>query len=420
MVLSRERTRAAALALGLTADDATRIATAASEVARAVLGEGDGELTLFALIAPRAGVALRFVTTRPLIAMADASWDPLRAARTLVDHFRQRVDADSAVLEIAKFAVHAADETDGLESVVLARGRADAAREALSVVDANESTTAVKAQNRELARLLDEVQRRGRELERVIDELQHANNQATATMLQLREVVRHKDELAAAMAHDLRSPLAAVKGAIDLLRDGLAGALTADQQHYVDIAGRAAKHVIDLVNNLLDASLVEAGLVHLEPLPLALAEVVEDLSSTVGFLAREKGIGFEAQLPPGLPLLQADRQKLTQILSNLLTNAVKFTHPGGRVLLRAERAGTGMVAIEVRDSGVGILREHQAQLFERLHRSHSRGTRGERGTGLGLYLCRQLVELHGGTIAVASEPGRGSTFRFTTPCVGTP
>jgi signal transduction histidine kinase len=324
----------------------------------------------------------------------------------------QGQEGDEHVLELRKYAAAHAGDAD---AAAVARGRAEAAREALAVAAASESTSAIQAQNRELARLLDEVSRRGRELERMIDELQRANNHATAAMLQLREVSRRKDELAAAMAHDLRSPLAAVKGSLDLLTDGLAGPLSPEQRRYLEIGGRAARHVIELVNNLLDSSLVDAGLAHLEPVALELREVVEDVGATVGFLAREKGISWEAHVPPDLPALHADRHKLTQILSNLLTNAVKFTNPGGRVLLRAESERDGMVAIEVCDDGIGIEADRQARLFDRFQRVHSRGTRGERGTGLGLYLCRQLVELHGGTISVASSPGRGTTFRFTTP-----
>jgi signal transduction histidine kinase len=413
VIVARERTRAAALALGLGADDATRIATAASEVARLVLGEGDGELVLAALLAPRPGVVLVFHTARPIRSHQDQSWDALRAAYALADECAQSGERGSHHLELKKYVATSAARSP--EAAEIARGRAEAAREALAVVEASESTTAVKAQNRELARLLEEVQRRGRELERVIDELQRANNHATATMLELREVSRRKDELAAAMAHDLRSPLAAVKGAMDLLADGMAGELTEDQQRYTEIARRAAKHVIELVNNLLDSSLVDAGLAHLDPAPLDLREVVEEVSATVGFLAREKGITFEAQIPIELPQLRADRHKLSQILSNLLTNAVKFTEPGGYVTLRAERQSSAMIAVEIADTGVGMSPAQQAMLFDKFHRAHSRGTRGERGTGLGLYLCRQLVELHGGTIQVFSEPGRGTTFRFTTP-----
>lgn len=403
---ARDRTRAAAEALGLEADDVSRIATAAAEVARAIIEHGSGALGIDALMGRRSGIALVFSTERRLAARTDVSWDPIRAAQSLSDAMEQGSGGPPYVLRLVKHAPPGADVT----------ARLDHAVEALGTASADESSAAVRRQNRELARLLDELRRRGRELERMNHELQNANNQVTAAMLKLVELARRKDELAAAMAHDLRSPLAAVKGAIDLLAGGMAGQLTDEQRRYVEVADRAARHIIELVNNLLDSSLLDAGLARLEPTVVHLADVVEELGPTVAFLAREKGISYEVDIPGVLPPVYADRKKLGQILSNLITNAVKFTHAGGRVRVSAELTPDAMVAVDVADTGVGIPPSLRSLLFDRFHRSHSRGTRGERGTGLGLYICKQLVELHGGTIAVASEVGRGTTFRFTTPC----
>ncbi len=228
------------------------------------------------------------------------------------------------------------------------------------------------------------------------------------------ELARRKDELSASIAHDLRSPLAAVKGAIDLLSTGAAGQVSEEQQRYLSIAERAARHILELVNDLLDSSLLDAGLARLEHTTFDLGQALAETSATYAFLAREKGITLALDLPPG-HAVAADRDKVGQIVSNLLANAVKFTDTGGRVELSVAAAGAGAVEVKVSDTGVGIPPGRLATLFDKFERSHSRGTRGERGTGLGLYICRQLVELHGGHIEVESKLGAGTTFRFTLP-----
>lgn len=228
------------------------------------------------------------------------------------------------------------------------------------------------------------------------------------------ELARRKDELSAAIAHDLRSPLAAVKGAIDLLSTGAAGELNEEQRRYLDIAERAARHILDLVNDLLQSSLIDAGLARVEAAPFPLAPALEETVTTYGFLAREKGIALEVDLPPELVVV-GDREKVDQIVANLVTNAIKFTDAGGRIHLAARAGAGGRVEIGVSDTGVGIPPGRLDSLFDKFSRSHSRGTRGERGTGLGLYICRQLVELHGGRLDVESKLGEGTTFRFTLP-----
>ncbi|MBI4512431.1 MAG: sensor histidine kinase [Deltaproteobacteria bacterium] len=402
---ARERTRAAAEALGIFRDDAIRAATAASEIARAIVSKGgSGEVAIEVVLGKQPGLALRFRSDRMLYYSHEVSWDPLRAARMLADVFEDR--AEGGIHEILLIKHAPAGDL---------RERVPAAREALVEKDAGDSSSVIKAQNRELVRLLDELRRRGRELERMNDELRRANNSATATMLHLSELARRKDELSAAIAHDLRSPLAAVKGAIDLLVGGVAGEITDEQRRYLEIAERAASHILELVSDLLDSSLLDAGLAQLDLTVLRLTQVVQEVSTTVAFLAREKGIGFLIDIPPELPPLRCDRHKLGQILTNLLTNAVKFTNAGGLVTLRAQPGDGQMVAVEVSDTGIGIAPSRVAELFDKFRRSHSRGTRGERGTGLGLHICRHLVEMHGGTIGVESELGHGTTFRFTIP-----
>jgi signal transduction histidine kinase len=234
------------------------------------------------------------------------------------------------------------------------------------------------------------------------------------------ELARRKDELSAAIAHDLRSPLAAVKGAIDLLTNGAAGEVSEEQRRYLHIAERAARHILDLVNDLLESSLLDAGLTRLEALPFDLVPALGEAGATYELLAREKGISLGLSLPDAL-MVTADRERVGQIVSNLLANAVKFTDTGGRIVVSAAPArnddggGDGFIEVRIADTGVGIPPGRIPTLFDKFKRSRSRGTRGERGTGLGLYICRQLVELHGGKIGVDSTLGGGTTFRFTLP-----
>jgi signal transduction histidine kinase len=402
----RERTRVVAAALGLYQDDAARAATAAAEAARAVVGSGqDGEVTLELVIEPRPGLAIVVHTPVPLRAPSDTSWDPLRAAVSLSDDVEHRRSQGSCALRLVKYAPPLTDVA----------ARAGAAREALGALADEPTVQAMRRQNRELARLLQEVRRRGLELERMNDELRGAHNAATAAMLDLRELDRKKDELQAQIAHDLRSPLAALRGALDLLADGSGGALAPEQRRFVDIARRSAAHMQQLVSDILDTSLLDAGLAQLRLGPVSLTDIVDDVGPTIAFLAREKGIAFEVRLAEDLPVLVGDGHKLGQIIANLLTNAVKFTDAGGVVRLSAWLGEDRRAVIEVSDTGVGIAPARQRDLFDKYHRSPSRGTRGERGTGLGLYICRQLVALHGGVLHVDSELGRGTTFRFTVP-----
>jgi signal transduction histidine kinase len=236
-----------------------------------------------------------------------------------------------------------------------------------------------------------------------------------ADALQLRQLARRRAELNAAIAHDLRSPLAAVKGAIDLLSAGHAGDLSDEQIRYLGIADRASRHVLELVSDLLDVSILDAGLARLQLATIELRPFLEEVLATHEVAARRKRIALALDAPPVLPTLLADRRKLSQVLGNLLANAVKFTHEDGHIWLGASPVAGDRVELLVSDDGIGIPAARQSELFDKYRRRPSRGTRGERGTGLGLYICKQLVELHDGHIAVESQLGHGTRFRMTFP-----
>ncbi|MFN7998195.1 MAG: ATP-binding protein [Bryobacteraceae bacterium] len=224
-----------------------------------------------------------------------------------------------------------------------------------------------------------------------------------------------KSEFLASMSHELRTPLNAIIGFSSLLAEQSAGPLNGDQQSYVAHVKKASHHLLDLINDILDLSKIEAGRLVLAFEEFALEEALSEVLSTIKPLARDKDIRLTTAGCAG-HVVFADRVRFKQILYNLLSNAIKFTPRGGEVRLDASVKGDHL-SIAVTDTGIGIpASEHQA-IFEKFHQVGS-GTRGVReGTGLGLAITKRLVEQHGGEIAVFSEPGLGSRFVFSLPYV---
>jgi CheY-like chemotaxis protein/nitrogen-specific signal transduction histidine kinase len=223
---------------------------------------------------------------------------------------------------------------------------------------------------------------------------------------------RLKSAFVSAMSHELRTPLTSIIGFSDLLAES-PERLDEQQRLYLGFIRQASRHLLQLINDVLDLSKIDAGKLDLNPGPVDLAEVATDILATIDPLVEERQIRLESALAPGLEVW-ADRVRLRQILMNLLGNAVKFTPPGGVVGLTAT-ALEGVACVAVSDTGVGIPLEEQEGIFTDFHQvgMTPRGLR--EGTGLGLAIVRRLVEQHGGRIWVESEPGRGSRFTFLIP-----
>ncbi len=239
---------------------------------------------------------------------------------------------------------------------------------------------------------------------RLYAELEAANRQ-------LEEATRAKSEFLANMSHELRTPLNAILGFSDLLIEQLPQ-LTAAQQRYFRNIKDAGTHLLQLINEVLDLSKVEAGRLELRPEPLRLHTVVEPVLAAARDAGAGAGLAVEATYAADAAV-RVDPGRMRQILYNLLSNAVKFTPRGGEVTLRAAIDGRDLV-VEVRDTGIGIPADKASRVFgtfERLHEGRSDAS----GTGLGLALTKRLVELHGGTIGFESEEGRGTTFRVRIP-----
>jgi signal transduction histidine kinase len=295
-----------------------------------------------------------------------------------------------------------------------ARGRSEFLRDFVNTEEDDSALEELSRQNRDLVQVLGELEEKRELLERLNTKLEESNRELNEANARLRELSAMKEEFLALTTHDLRSPLTVISGVINFFTSGRLGEMTAEQKNMVAMMERNTQNLIELVNDLLDASKLESGTMRLDAATIELRGLVGDLSEQMQPLAREKEIALEEDLPEDLPELRADRAKLRRILVNLVSNALKFTPKGGRVRLGASREG-GFVRVSVADTGVGIPREDLHDIFDKYAQARSRATRSEKGTGLGLYITRQLVELHGGKISVQSEVGKGSTFSFTIP-----
>jgi signal transduction histidine kinase/CheY-like chemotaxis protein len=225
---------------------------------------------------------------------------------------------------------------------------------------------------------------------------------------------RHKSEFLASMSHELRTPLTAVIGFSEVLLDRLFGELNEKQERYLEDIRRSGRHLLELLNDILDLSKVEAGKMELELADTPVSAALEQSVAMVGERASQHGLALEVRVDPDVGDVVADPLRLKQVALNLLSNAVKFTPPGGKVKVRARRVGDE-VYVTVEDTGIGISAGDQARIFESFEQGRSGHSAGSEGTGLGLTLSKRIVELHGGRLWVESRLGEGSAFTFTVP-----
>jgi signal transduction histidine kinase len=231
---------------------------------------------------------------------------------------------------------------------------------------------------------------------------------------QLEAASRHKSEFLANMSHELRTPLNAIIGFSEVLAERMFGEVNEKQAEYLQDILDSGRHLLSLINDILDLSKVEAGRLELDLGRFHLPTALEQALTLVRERASRHGIALEVTVDERLGEIVGDERKIRQVLLNLLSNAVKFTPEGGRVGVTATAADR-LVTIAVTDTGVGIAPEDQAAVFEEFRQVGRDGARKAEGTGLGLTLAKKLVELHGGQIGVRSRLGQGSTFTFTLP-----
>ncbi len=224
---------------------------------------------------------------------------------------------------------------------------------------------------------------------------------------------RAKSDFLANMSHELRTPLNAIIGFAEILRDELVGPINDDQKECVNDIHISGQHLLEMINDILDLSKIEAGKMFLQLEEFAIVDAVEEVNTIISSLALQKDIQLTLSCPQSA-VIEADRVKIKQIFYNLLSNAVKFTPDGGKVTTNLEITPTTL-QVEVIDTGIGIAEEDQMKLFASFTQIDTSKSRRFGGTGLGLALTQRLIELHGGEIRVTSEEGKGSTFSFSIP-----
>jgi signal transduction histidine kinase len=232
---------------------------------------------------------------------------------------------------------------------------------------------------------------------------------------QLEEASKHKSQFLANMSHELRTPLNAILGYTELMADGAYGE---PSEKMLDVLKRLeanGKHLLGLINDVLDLSKIEAGQLVLELSDYCVQDIAQTVRSTLEPLAADKKLAFKLELAPDLPPGHGDGRRLTQVLINLVGNAIKFTD-AGEVAIKAE-ANNGSFHVSVRDTGPGISAADQTKLFQEFQQADNAITRKKGGTGLGLAISKRIIEMHGGRIWVESQVGQGSTFTFTLPVI---
>ncbi|RYG08122.1 MAG: two-component system sensor histidine kinase/response regulator, partial [Burkholderiales bacterium] len=278
-----------------------------------------------------------------------------------------------------------------------------------------ESQTNLENQQAELEQTNEQLGEQALALDQKNAALQHAQGQLEQRADELTRASRYKSEFLANMSHELRTPLNSSLILAKLLSDNQKGNLNEEQVKFANSIYSAGNDLLNLINDILDISKVEAGKLELSPEDVAVGRLVESLKSTFEPLAGQKKLSFEVHVEPGTPAtVFTDRQRVEQILKNLLSNAVKFTELGRVSVQVAPRAG-GYIAFAVQDSGIGIREEQQQIIFEAFRQADGTTSRRYGGTGLGLSISRDLTTLLGGSITVESTEGKGSTFMLVLP-----
>ena len=228
------------------------------------------------------------------------------------------------------------------------------------------------------------------------------------------EVDRLKSEFVSHVSHELKTPLTSIKGYVDNLRDRIVGDLNERQEEYLERVGKNTDRLIRMIDDLLNISRIESGKMTLNFSNLIMSELIEEVSRGLRPLATQKKIEMSFMKSDGDDHVMADRDKIEQAVINLVNNAILYTPPGGKVMIYMEH-DQGYIKTCIRDTGVGIPTEEQPLIFDRFYRLEKDSILEPRGTGLGLYITRNVIEMHGGKIWVTSEVGKGSEFTFTLP-----
>lgn len=267
--------------------------------------------------------------------------------------------------------------------------------------------------NEQLQAAKTRIQAWNRELERKVEERTQEIRAQAEEITQLSEL---KDQLLGTAAHDLRTPITVIRGYAQLVGMSIQGGMLEEDRLLEDIGvvERTAVEMSTLLDDLLDVSKIEAGKISIMPQPTDPSEIAASCYHLHELWGRTKGIGVRLEVPPELPLVFCDGKRISQVLNNLISNAVKFSHEGDEVVLKLQIEEHGVVFV-VEDTGQGIKGEDMPKLFGRFEQTSTKSTASEKGAGLGLAIAKKLIEMHGSCIDVSSEAGAGSRFSFVLP-----
>jgi signal transduction histidine kinase len=432
IVLARQRARQIAGLLGFSQLDQTRIATATSEIARnAFQYAGGGRVEFLVESGPKPALLIRVRERGPgirdLRAILDGQYVSstgmglgIVGAKRLMDRFAiESGPAAGAIVSMAKALPH---RTAAPTPQEIARISADLARR-----PPQDLLEELQQQNQELLSTLQELRDRQAELAQLHShELDETNRGVVALYTELDESTNAlkrlsdlKTRFLSEMSHEFRSPLNSIRSLTTLLIRRSDGELTAEQEKQVQLIRKAAEGLSTLVDDLLDLAKVEAGKAVIRIASFAVKDLFEGLQGTIRPTVDTSAVRLFFEDPSGLPPLQTDEGKLTQVLRNFLSNSVKFTMRG-EICLSARPGPAELVVFTVKDTGIGIAADDLRRVFDEFGQIENPLQTRIKGTGLGLPLSRKLAELLGGGVAVESELGRGSTFSVTIPRVYRP
>jgi len=267
---------------------------------------------------------------------------------------------------------------------------------------------------RELRELNEDLEDR---IRRATVELEERNRRLEWQSFELQKASRLKSEFLASMSHELRTPINVILGYTSLMRERIYGALTDRQDEALTKTYQTSQHLLELINDILDLSKIEAGKMPLHLESVFIPEIIAEISESVQPMLRVKKLAYEAHVDNSMPAIRTDRTKVKQVLLNLLSNAIKFTQEGGVTVTAESLHDASVIRLTVRDTGIGIKPEHLDAIFEDFRQLDASHTRQYGGTGLGLSITRKLVSLLGGAVSVESEFGAGTRFTIDLPIV---
>ena len=412
---ARQHARTIAARLGFGARDQAGIASAVSEVAGESLHLAGGGHVEFQLEGdPEPSLEIRVVDHNP-VDPRTGDVRALEAARWMMDGFKvEALDGPGISVAMARSLPDRAPPVGPSDAEKIA--------EELLELDSPSPIEEFRRQDRELLAVLGELEARERELGRVNRVLADSNRGVLALHGELHEradSLKRAGEMATRflsnVSHELRTPLSSILGLARLLLDRADGELSVEQDRQVTFILRSAQDLADLINDMLELARIEAGREVIRPSEVHLADLFDALRGALRpLMPPDSAVVLILDDPSGLPPLFTDEGKLSQVLRNFLSNALKYTERG-EVRLRAEPGPEGSIVLSVSDTGIGIEPEHLDLIFEEFGQIEGPLRRRAKGTGLGLPLARRLARLLGGEVAVRSEPGVGSTFTATFP-----